>query len=81
MAVEYINQTDWRYENFGNALLLDIASGTTVTDLDTDTSKTGSAFSCSVADNIFGLPATTEIWAKFDVFLNDGGYFLLFLRR
>ena len=81
MAVEYINQTDWRYENFGNALLLDIASGTTVTDLDTDTSKTGSAFSCSVADNIFGLPATTEIWAKFDVFLNDGGYLQVQNRR
>ena len=69
----------WYYENFGNASLLapeaTNVEGVTVTDLSSDVSKTGSAFWVpeGLLRNMFGLPATKEIWAKFDGYLTDGG--------
>ena len=63
--------TCWRYENFGNAFLLAVDGGTTVTDLPEEQSKTGSAYQIPGGTNIFGLQPTDEIWARFDVFLKS----------
>lgn len=71
----------WRYENYGSADLL-IQSGTTVTDLADSQSKTGSAFYQSTWAKCFDIPASDEIWFKFDVYFNgserwrayNGGY-------
>lgn len=57
----------WRYGNYGTADLLSV-SGTTVTDLPVTQSKTGSAFYQTARAKCFDIPATNEIWIKFDVY-------------
>lgn len=57
----------WRYENYGTADLLSV-SGTTVTDLPGTQSKTGLAFYQTARAKCFDIPATKEIWIKFDVY-------------
>ena len=59
----------WRYENYGTADLL-TQSGTTVTGLADSQSKTGSAFYQSTWAKCFDIPATDEIWIKFDVYFD-----------
>ena len=54
----------WRYENFGTADLLSV-SGTT---LQLDAAKYKSAFYQTARVKCFDIPATDEIWVKFDVF-------------
>ena len=54
----------WRYENFGTADLLSVA-GTTVS---LDAAKYKSAFYQSARAKCFDIPATDEIWIKFDVY-------------
>lgn len=59
----------WRYENYGTADKLTIA-GTTLTALPADKSRTGSAFYQTAREKCFGIPATPEIWIKFDAYFD-----------
>lgn len=59
--------TIWRYENAGTADLL-IGGGTTVTNLDSTKSKTGTAFYRNSGGKCFDVPATKEIWIKCDIY-------------
>lgn len=59
----------WRYENYGTADTLTI-TGTTLTDLPDSQSRTGSAFYQTTRAKCFDLPATHEIWMKFDVYFD-----------
>lgn len=63
-------QSIWRYENYGTASLLKI-SGNTVTDLPASKSKTGSAFWQNQRVATFPIPATKELWVKFDLYYGD----------
>lgn len=60
----------WRYENYGTASLLKI-SGNTVTGLSADKSKTGSAFWQNQRVAAFPIPATKELWVKFDLYYGN----------
>lgn len=57
----------WRYENAGTADSLTL-SGTTLTELPETQSKTGFAFYQTTRAKCFDIPATEEIWIKFDVY-------------
>lgn len=57
----------WRYFNAGTADLLS-SSGTTLTNLTATQSKTGSAFYQTTRAKCFDIPATKEIWIRFDVY-------------
>lgn len=59
----------WRYFNKGTADTLTI-SGTTLTALPESQSKTGTAFVQTARQKCFDIPATPEIWIKFDVYFN-----------
>ena len=61
--------TTWRYENFGSANLLSI-TGTTLTNLLASQSLTRYAFYQTTRAKCFDLPATPEIWIKFDVYFD-----------
>ena len=63
----YIDETNWKYTNLGTADLLCI-SGTTLADLPESQSKTGTAFYQTTRAKCFDLPATKEIWLRFDVY-------------
>lgn len=65
----YFDATHWKYVNSGTADLLS-SSGTTLTDLPASQSKTGSAFYQTTRAKCFDIPATKEIWLKFDVYFN-----------
>ena len=65
--IYYDNGTKWRYENAGIAEGLKV-SGTTVTGLDSTKSKTGTAFWQTNRESIFPIPATKELWVKFDLY-------------
>lgn len=58
----------WRYENYGTADLLSV-SGTTITTT-ADKSKFLSAFYQTAQKKCFDIPATKEIWIKFDVYFD-----------
>ena len=60
----------WRYYNAGTADGLIVAS-TILTDLPATQSKTGTAFYQTTQAKCFDLPATEEIWIKFDVYFNS----------
>jgi len=68
-GLNYIDANNWRYENYGTADLLSV-SGTTLTNLPETQSKTGSAFYQTTRAKCFDIPATNEIWIKFDVYFN-----------
>lgn len=57
----------WRYENYGNADLL-LVEGTTVS---LDAAKFKSAFYQTAREKSFDIPATDELWIKFDVFSSN----------
>ena len=59
----------FRYENYGTADLL-LVEGTTV-QVDSSKSRFGRAFRQLQALKCFDIPATKELWAKFDVFTTD----------
>ena len=59
----------WFYYNAGSADTLTI-SGTTLINLPATKSKTGSAFYQTARQKCFDLPATDEIWIKFDVYFD-----------
>lgn len=69
-GLNYLDNNNWRYENFGTADLLSV-SGTTLTNLPATQSKTGSAFYQTTRAKCFDLPATNEIWIKFDMYLSS----------
>ena len=59
----------FRYENYGTADLL-LTEGTTV-EVGTDISKFGSAFIQTQQAKCFDIPATKELWCKFDAYLSN----------
>ena len=67
--VERKLKNKWRYVNLGTADTL-ITSGTTLTDLPDVKSITGTAFYQTTRAKCFDLPATDEIWIKFDVYFD-----------
>ena len=67
MAAVTYNGDTWRYENPGTADLLKV-SGNTVTDLPESQSKTGTAFWQNQRVAAFPIPATKELWVKFDLY-------------
>lgn len=70
-GLSYINDTDWRYDNWGTADLLSV-TGTTLKNLSTDKSVTSEAFYQTAQAKCFDLPTTNEIWLKFDVYFGGG---------
>lgn len=68
-SLSYLTADVWRYENAGTADGL-TTSGTTLTNLPATRSKTGTAFYQTTRAKCFNLPATTDIWIKFDVYYN-----------
>ena len=67
--VERILRTKWRYVNLGDADDL-ISESTILTNLPETKSKTGTAFCQTTRTKCFDLPATDEIWIKFDVYFD-----------
>lgn len=67
--LERILRVKWRYFNLGYADDL-IVSGTTLTDLPESQSRTGTAFYQTTRAKCFDLPATPEVWIKFDVYFD-----------
>lgn len=57
----------WKYKNYGTASLLSVA-GNTVNNLPENKSITGSAFWQSGRVGCFDIPATKELWVKFDLY-------------
>ena len=68
-GLSYLNDTYWRYDNWGTADLLSV-TGMTLTNLPADKSVTSEAFYQTAQIKCFDLPATAEIWLKFDVYFN-----------
>lgn len=68
-GLNYIDANNWRYENYGTANYLSV-SGTTLTDLPESKSATGSAFYQTNQQKAFNIPATDEIWIKFNVYFD-----------
>lgn len=64
-----IEETPFRYENAGTADLLTV-SGTTLGSLPATQSRTGTAFYQTQQAKCFDLPATPEVWMKFDVYFD-----------
>ena len=64
--VKNVDKT-WRYYNVGNTDTL-IVSGTTLTDEPESTSVTGTAFYQTAQAACFPIPATREVWMKFDLY-------------
>ena len=60
----------WRYENYGTDELLQFRTST-ITNLPSTQSKTGSAFIQYSEDNCFKFAPTTEVWLQFDVFVSE----------
>ena len=67
--VERVVRSKWQYINLGTANTLIIA-GTTLTNLPATQSKTGTAFYQTTRAKCFDIPATDEIWLKFDVYFD-----------
>ena len=59
----------FRYENYGTADLL-LTAGTTYT-VDSTKSKFKSAFVQTQSVKCFDIPSTTELWAKFDLYVEN----------
>lgn len=66
--VKNVDKT-WTYANVGTAESL-LTSGTTLNNLPTTQSKTGSAFYQTTREKCFDIPATSEVWLKFDVYFD-----------
>ena len=65
----HLDANTWRYENAGTADSL-IVSGTTLTNLSTSQSRTCTAFYQTARTKCFDVPATAEVWIKFDVYFD-----------
>ena len=64
---ERVVDKSWRYDNYGTADLLKVA-GNTVNNLSLDKSAIGMAFWQSGREGCFDIPATKELWAKWDLY-------------
>lgn len=64
---ERVVDKSWRYKNYGTADLLKVA-GNTVNNLPLDKSAIGMAFWQSGREGCFDIPATKELWAKWDLY-------------
>jgi len=62
------NTNDWKY--FFNTAENLIVEGTTLTNLPPEQSITGSAFYQTQRAKCFDIPATNEIWLKFDIYFD-----------
>ena len=67
LDTERVVDKSWRYENYGTADLLTV-SGNTVNNLPAEKSDIRSAFWQSGREGCFGIPATKELWAKWDLY-------------
>ena len=67
LDTERVVDKSWRYENYGTADLLTV-SGNTVNNLPAEKSVIRSAFWQSGREGCFGIPATKELWAKWDLY-------------
>ena len=67
LDTERVVDKSWRYENYGTADLLTVA-GNTVNNLPAEKSVIRSAFWQSGREGCFGIPATKELWAKWDLY-------------
>lgn len=67
LDTERVVDKSWRYENYGTADLLAV-TGNTVNNLPTEKSVIRSAFWQSGREGCFGIPATKELWAKWDLY-------------
>ena len=68
-GLTYLDADTWQYENAGTADTL-TTGGTTLNNLPLSQSRTGSAFYQTTYQKCFDLPATSEVWIKFDVYFN-----------
>lgn len=64
---ERVVDKSWRYENYGTADLLKV-TGNTVNNLPLNKSAIGMAFWQSGREGCFDIPATKELWAKWDLY-------------
>ena len=64
---ERVVDKSWRYENYGTADLLTV-TGNTVNNLPLNKSAIGMAFWQSGREGCFDIPATKELWAKWDLY-------------
>lgn len=64
---ERVIDKSWRYENYGTADLLTV-TGNTVNNLPLSKSAIGMAFWQSGREGCFDIPATKELWAKWDLY-------------
>lgn len=67
LDVERVVDKSWRYENYGTADLLKV-TGNTVNNLPLNKSAIGMAFWQSGREGCFDIPATKELWAKWDLY-------------
>lgn len=67
LDTERVVDKSWRYENYGTADLLTV-EGNTVNNLPAEKSVIRSAFWQSGREGCFGIPATKELWAKWDLY-------------
>lgn len=63
----YIDAETWRYENAGTSTLLKVAAND-LTNLPVTKSKTRIAFWQKQRSGIFDIPASKELWIKFDLY-------------
>ena len=64
---ERVVDKSWKYENYGTADLLKV-TGNTVNNLPLNKSAIGMAFWQSGREGCFDIPATKELWAKWDLY-------------
>lgn len=67
LDAERVVDKSWRYENYGTADLLKV-TGNTVNNLPLSKSAIGMAFWQSGREGCFDIPATKELWAKWDLY-------------
>ena len=60
----------WRYYNLGSEIYL-LTQGTRIDNLPADKSKTGIAFYQTAKEKCFDIPASNDLWIKFDVYTTD----------
>lgn len=67
LDTERVVDKSWRYENYGTADLLTV-TGDTINNLPLNKSAIGMAFWQSGREGCFDIPATKELWAKWDLY-------------
>ncbi|WP_072004111.1 LamG-like jellyroll fold domain-containing protein [Selenomonas sp. AB3002] len=66
-----IPASEWHYENIGEIdTLINTTTAVQLTDLPATKSRTGKAFYQTTQTKIFDVPASKEVWIKFDVYFD-----------